>query len=83
MMQSFLAQRFSLQLHFEQKEMPVLGMTLVKLGKPGPKLRPHSEGPACDQKGKPGMFPESCYTYEATDTGKGLVLSAPEPLPCL
>lgn len=47
MMQSLLADRFKLKVHFETKDMPVLAATLVKPGKPGPKLIPHSEGPAC------------------------------------
>jgi hypothetical protein len=47
MMQSLLADRFKLRLHFATKEVPVLALTLVKPGKLGPKLRPHSEGPPC------------------------------------
>jgi bla regulator protein blaR1 len=47
MMQSLLADRFKLKVHFETKEAPVLALTLVKPGKLGPKLRPHSEGPPC------------------------------------
>jgi bla regulator protein BlaR1 len=47
MMQSLLADRFKLRVHFETKEVPVLALTLVKPGKLGPKLLPHSEGPPC------------------------------------
>ncbi len=47
MMQSLLADRFKLRVHFEVKEVPVLALTLVKPGKLGPKLLPHSEGPPC------------------------------------
>ena len=47
MMQSLLADRFKLTVHFEAKEVPVLALTLIKPGKPGPKLRPHSAGPPC------------------------------------
>ena len=47
MMQSLLADRFKLKVHFESRERPVLALTLVKPGKLGPKLRPHSEGPPC------------------------------------
>ena len=47
MMQSLLADRFKLRVHFETKEVPVLALTLVKSGKLGPKLLPHSEGPPC------------------------------------
>jgi uncharacterized protein (TIGR03435 family) len=47
MMQSLLADRFRLMVHFEIKEGPVLALTLAEPGKPGPKLIPHSEGPRC------------------------------------
>ncbi len=47
MMQSLLADRFKLRVHFESREGPVLALTLVKPGKPGPRLHPHSEGPPC------------------------------------
>jgi bla regulator protein blaR1 len=47
MMQSLLADRFKLRVHFETREVPVFALTLVKPGKVGPKLRPHSEGPPC------------------------------------
>jgi uncharacterized protein (TIGR03435 family) len=47
MMQSLLADRFKLRAHFETKEVPALALTLIKPGKSGPKLRPHSEGPPC------------------------------------
>jgi bla regulator protein blaR1 len=47
MVQSLLADRFKLRVHFESKEVPALALILVKPGKLGPKLRPHSEGPPC------------------------------------
>jgi bla regulator protein BlaR1 len=47
MMQSLLADRFKLRAHFETKEGPVLALILVKPGKLGPKLIPHSKGPPC------------------------------------
>ena len=47
MMQALLADRFKLKVHFESREGPVLALILVKPGKLGPKLRPHSEGPPC------------------------------------
>jgi len=47
MMQSLLADRFKLKIHFETKEVPVLALTLVKPGQLGPKLIPHSAGPPC------------------------------------
>ena len=50
MMQSLLADRFKLQVHFETRETPVLAVELVKPGVTGPRLRPHAEGLACDAK---------------------------------
>jgi bla regulator protein blaR1 len=47
MMQSLLADRFKLKVHFESQEGPVLGLALIKPGRLGPNLRPHSEGPPC------------------------------------
>jgi bla regulator protein blaR1 len=47
MMQSLLADRFKLKVHFETKEVPALALVLVKPGQLGPKLLPHAEGPAC------------------------------------
>ena len=69
MMQSLLADRFQLKVHFETQETAVLALTLAKPGKPGPKLRPHSEGPPCDDpeaapakggKAGAGVFPDTC-----------------------
>jgi len=48
MMQSLLADRFGLVVHFEPKEESVLALTLIQPGKLGPKIRKHSDGPACD-----------------------------------
>ena len=47
MMQSLLADRFKLKVHFESQEGPVLALTLVNPGKLGPNLRSHSEAPQC------------------------------------
>ena len=60
MMQSLLADRFQLALHFETKEIPVLALTLVKPGKIGPKLLPHSDGPPCDAPASINVFPARC-----------------------
>ena len=64
MMQSLLADRFKLAMHFEKQEQPVFGLTLIKPGKLGPQLRPHSEGPPCDAEGI-HAFPPICDTFEA------------------
>jgi uncharacterized protein (TIGR03435 family) len=75
MMQALLAERFGLKLHFEQKELPVLAMVLVKPGKPGPRLIPHEHGQACDETPKPETFPKECYGYQATPGKDGMFLS--------
>jgi bla regulator protein BlaR1 len=53
MVQSLLADRFKLAAHFESREVPALAITLVKTGKLGPKLIPHSEGRACGDPAAP------------------------------
>jgi uncharacterized protein (TIGR03435 family) len=45
MMQSLLAERFKLAVQFETHEVPVMAMVLIKPGKLGSRLRPHSQGP--------------------------------------
>jgi uncharacterized protein (TIGR03435 family) len=50
MMQSLLADRFKLVVHFETQEQPALAIVLSREGKTGPRLRPHAEGLACDAK---------------------------------
>ena len=47
MMQSLLADRFKLAVHFETRQLPVLALRQVTPGKLGPKLLPHSQGPPC------------------------------------
>jgi uncharacterized protein (TIGR03435 family) len=61
MMQALLADRFKLAVHFETQEAPALALVLVKNGKLGPKLRPHSEGPSCDAAPPPDVFPPKCH----------------------
>jgi uncharacterized protein (TIGR03435 family) len=60
MMQSLLAERFQLAVHFETLETAVFVLALVKPGKLGPKLHPHSEGPPCDNS-TATAFPPECY----------------------
>jgi bla regulator protein BlaR1 len=58
MMQSLLADRFKLVVHFERQEVPVLALVLDKPGKTGAKLYPHSSGLACDVP--TDVFPRVC-----------------------
>jgi uncharacterized protein (TIGR03435 family) len=82
MMQTLLADRFHLEVHFEIQDTAVMALTLVKPGKIGPKLRPHSEGPPCEDlpaaaaHGRggdgSGIFPERCYVQMLTMNGHRL-----------
>jgi len=88
MMQSLLADRFKLKVHFETKVVPVLAVTLVKPGKLGPKLLPHSEGPPCPDSIdgnpsplipplKPGVpWPPQCGTIDQIGTRDGTWLGS-------
>jgi len=83
MMQSLLAERFKFAGHFETRVFPALALTLVKPGKTGPNLRPHSEGVPCEDT-PPGnaavrpngnVFPPVCdvvmMTVNASHVAKG------------
>src|ERR1700761_4331687 len=50
MMQSLLADRFKLAIHFETRDSPVFDMVLDKPGNLSPRIRRHAEGPACGSK---------------------------------
>jgi uncharacterized protein (TIGR03435 family) len=73
MMQSLLADRFKMAIHFETREVPVFGLVLDKPGKTGPQLRPHSDDLSCSTAYSPvplsevppsailaGGFPATC-----------------------
>jgi uncharacterized protein (TIGR03435 family) len=75
MMQTLLADRFQLAVRFESREASVYALSLVKAGKLGPNLRPHSEGPPCPATGNidspladAKVFPSICemYMFERT-----------------
>ena len=63
MMQSLLADRFKLAIHFETREVPLLALTMIKPGKLGPKLKLHSEGPSCDSIPPSDVFPPRCDVF--------------------
>jgi bla regulator protein blaR1 len=50
MMQALLAERFKLSIHFETRQSPAFALVTIKPGTTGKRLRPHSEGLACDEK---------------------------------
>src|SRR5580693_6852032 len=74
MMQSLLADRFKLAVHFETQIVPVLALVLVKPGKTGPKLQPHSDGVPCEATPTTNgpiardntVFPPVCDVYMMT-----------------
>jgi bla regulator protein BlaR1 len=47
MMQSLLAERFKLKVHFENREVPVYALALINAGMLGPQIHLHSAGPPC------------------------------------
>jgi len=94
MMQSLLADRFKLAVHFETKEGPVFDLIVVKPGRMGPKLRLHSQGPPCpdtfvrmNAPTNPGeVFPPSCGTAAMSrgkEKGSQLIGSRDTTMPSL
>ena len=77
MMQSLLADRFKLSAHFETREVPVLALILVKPGKLGPKLRPHSEGPPCPDSFEMIKLPSTTTPPLRSRTRKRVMCSRP------
>ena len=77
MMQSLLADRFQLKVHFENQETAVLALTPVKTRKMGPKLRAHSEGPPCAITARSptdgSVYPGVCDLTLLTERPGGLV----------
>ena len=51
MMQSLLAERLHLTVHYETQDVPIYALTLIKPGTWGPKLIRHADGPSCDVSG--------------------------------
>lgn len=84
MMQSLLADRFQLAIHFKTRQESVLALILEKPGRTGPKLRPHSAGPACDVHmptptpgswtSVDGVFPRVCDAFVKIPTGNHEIL---------
>lgn len=85
MMQSLLAERFHLVLHFEDRPVPVFALSLIKPGKVGPQLHPHSEGPLCEDEhssrstppapASSDLFPSLCYASAAKRTPPNKIMA--------
>jgi len=88
MMQTLLADRFKLAVHFESREGPVFALTLVRPGETGPKLQPHVKGAACPDFEMPvpfapiaprkagDVFPAVCENTELRGTPEGTLLGS-------
>ena len=83
MMQSLLAERFKLAVHFETHDVPVMALMLVKPGKLGSRLRPHAQGPPCDAKIPPvdrnspkipDIWTQICGAFEVIDWTNNTVI---------
>ena len=82
MMQSLLADRFNLAVHFETKEVPVYELVLAKPNTLGSQLRPHADDPPCPSPSSPandsgptvtGGFPTRCGNFiplQASEPGR-------------
>lgn len=77
MVQSLLAERFGLVLHFKTQTVPVLALEVARAGKLGPQLHPHSEGPPCPAESSPNLvpdvFPQVCEVYRVQSQLNALV----------
>jgi bla regulator protein BlaR1 len=80
MVQSLLAERLHLAVHYETQEMPVYALTLIKPGTLGPKLIRHADGPPCDASAREPaggldpdaeVFPPGCYVTAGWRNRKG------------
>jgi bla regulator protein BlaR1 len=75
MMQSLLADRFKLAVHFERQEFSVFALVLDNPGKPGPKLNLHTDGVPCDVSKMTGDdFVPVCDLVQAVDRPNNAIL---------
>ncbi len=76
MVQSLLAERFKLKVHWETREVPVYGLVLATPGIPGPLLKRHAASDDCTTT----ALPESADNNAGG--GPAITLDAPLPIPC-
>jgi uncharacterized protein (TIGR03435 family) len=77
MMQSLLADRFKLKVHFERLEVPVFALVVDKPGRTGAKLNPHSSDPPCDvAKVTSDVFVLPCGVVQLIDRPNNSILIA-------
>ncbi len=80
MMQSLLAERFKLKVHWETREVSVYGLVLAAPGIPGPQLKPHSASDDCTTT----ALPESSDS-NGSGGAQGTHTATPNaalPIPC-
>ncbi len=80
MMQSLLAERFKLAVHWEAREVPVFALALAAPGMPGPQLQPHPANDDCATT----ALPESSDSNAsgATQETHATTPNAALPIPC-
>lgn len=66
MLQSLLADRFKLVVHYETRQVPVFALVLVKPGKTGPQFRPHPDDSSCSTIAPAPSDPASSAAYQQT-----------------
>ena len=76
MMQSLLAERFKLAVHWETREVPVFALVLATPGKPGPQLEPHPASDDCANTALPESSDKAAAAAPATAPSSVL------PIPC-
>lgn len=83
MMRSLLADRFSLAVHYETREVPVLAFVLVKPGKLGPQLRQHQDDAPCptNPSAQPGQAPSPLTIAGGYPALCGGILGLPASVP--
>ena len=74
MMQSLLAERFKMRTHVEREMKPAFNLVLLKSGKTGPQLQPHSEDDSCATEAAPALSgaPRSAPTELRLKSGSAL-----------
>lgn len=69
MMQSLLADRFKMSIHYETRQLPVYAAALAKPGKTGPYLHPHRDDAPCSTVPPPPPAPGSAPAPPSTIVG--------------
>ena len=85
MMQSLLAERFKLAVHWEARKAPVFALILATPGKLGPQLEPHPASDDCATTAFPGDAGKRAPVGQSAPAAKTLPAAPPLsvlPIPC-